>query len=955
MLRKLRVLAIVAAAASSLPQLAYGQAAAVNGEISGSVTDTTGAAISGAMVQIVNPGTGFKQATRTEGSGLFRFALLPLGTYELTAQAVGLADERRTGIVVNAGATVTVNVSLQVAGTSTQVQVTTLAVRADPGRTSLGSTLDYTATNNLPLVSRNPYNFILFQPNVSGRANTEFGVPRKVNANGFNGRINYQLDGSNNTESDRAGIRLIPISNSYVEEIQQVSNGFAPEFGNTVGTVFNTVTKSGTNDYHGEAAYIFRRTPFSARPKLLPAIAPTPEVNVDSYVADGGGRIIRDKLFFFGSFEHVNRDLPAPVTVPPSVIAQLGLPASFADAIPFRQSVYFYMARADWMINPSNRLMLRYNHHANDSPYNDSTAPGGQNLVSRMYNFVDRSHVGAIQLVSSFSSRAVNELRVQVATRSQSNDRFGATGTGPAITIAGVANFGGPIDVGFVYTETTPEITDNFSLISGTHEFKVGFNTRWIRDEQVAATGALYTFPTIAAYQAAVTGADPRSYASFAQAYRNPATRYNSLFAGGFAQDTWKPRRDFTVTYGVRYDVYRPPQANRSAPFAYSQAFRTDKNNFAPRLGIAWGLGQQQKTVLRASTGIFYDPLQTDQYRLALLQNGLPPFFRVSALPTQPFAPAFPNVLTSLPAGLTLPVQDLMTVAPDFATLYSYNANVSISRELGRDFVASASYLYTKGTHLPVYRNINLVPSGAYLADGRPIFSTTARVYQGFNNILSAESVGNSNYNGLNLTVEKRWGRTGQVYATYTWSHAIDDAPEQNNIDSTAFLSDPTNRRRDRADSLTDKRHVFNMTVVLQPQFRTTNRLAARFLNGNVLSLTAQAASGDLFNVGSNRQLNLDSSEPAAFQRPLFTGRNTLRAPAVFELNVRYSRLFPVTEQYSLEFFAETSNLTNTLNVIGVNSTAFVDVTGNTIIPASGAATGARDQRLLQFGIRFWF
>ena len=895
MLRRLRKFVFIASAVSCLSELASGQAAAINGEISGLVTDSSGAAVPGAIVQVVNPGTGYKQATRTSDSGLYRFSLLPIGTYDLTAQATGFADAHGTGITLNAGATVTVNVPLQVAGASSQVEVTAATASTDPSRTSLGSTLDYTATSNLPLVSRNPYNFILFQPNASGRANTEFGVPRKVNANGFNGRINYQLDGSNNTESDRAGIRLIPISNSYVQEIQQVSNGFAPEFGNTVGTVFNTVTKSGTNDYHGEAAYIFRRTPFSARPKLLPAAAPTPEVNVDSYIADGGGRIVRDKLFFFGSFEHVSRDLPAPVTVPAAVIAQLGLPATYADAIPFRQSVYFYMARADWMISPSNRLLLRYNHHANDSPYNYSSPPGGQNLVSRTYNFIDRSHVGAIQLVSSFSSRAVNELRAQVATRSQSNNRFSATGTGPAISIAGVANFGGPIDVGFAYTETTPEITDNFSLVAGGHEIKVGFSGRWIRDEQVAATGALYTFPTIAAYQAAATGADPKSYASFIQAYGNPAIRYNSLFAGGFAQDTWKPRRNLTVTYGLRYDVYRPPQANLSAPFAYSQRFRTDKNNFGPRLGVAWSLGQQQKTVIRASTGIFYDPLQTDQYRLALLQNGLPAFFRVSALPTQPFAPAFPGVLTSLPAGLTLPVQDLMTVSPDFATLYSYNANFSFSRELRRDFVASASFLYTKGTRLPVYRNINLMPSGAFLADGRPIFSTTARVYQGFNNILSAESVGNSNYSGLNLTVEKRWGRTGQLYATYTWSHAIDDAPEQNNIDSTAYLSDPTNRRRDRADSLTDKRHVFNMTGVFQPGFRVTNRLANALLNGNLLSLTIQAASGDLFNIGSNRQLNLDASEPAAFQRPLFIGRNTLRAPSAFELNVRYSRFFPIT------------------------------------------------------------
>src|SRR5260370_866296 len=152
-----------------------------------------------------------------------------------------------------------------VAGGHTAIDVSASTSITAPSRTDLGSTLDSNATQNLPLVSRNPYNFILFQPNVSGRANTEFGVPRRVNANGFNGRINYQLDGSNNTESDRAGIRLIPISNSYVREVQQVSNGFAPEFGNTVGAVFNTITKSGSNDYHGEASYIFRRTPVSAR------------------------------------------------------------------------------------------------------------------------------------------------------------------------------------------------------------------------------------------------------------------------------------------------------------------------------------------------------------------------------------------------------------------------------------------------------------------------------------------------------------------------------------------------------------------------------------------------------------------------------------------------------------------------------------------------------------------
>ena len=97
------------------------------------------------------------------------------------------------------------DIRLAVAGADTiTVDVSASPAVAEPGRIDLGSTLDQNMTQNLPLVSRNPYNFILFQPNVSGRSNTEFGVPRKINANGFNGRINYQLDGSNNTESDRA-------------------------------------------------------------------------------------------------------------------------------------------------------------------------------------------------------------------------------------------------------------------------------------------------------------------------------------------------------------------------------------------------------------------------------------------------------------------------------------------------------------------------------------------------------------------------------------------------------------------------------------------------------------------------------------------------------------------------------------------------------------------------------
>ena len=399
----------------------FGQQSAINGEITGTVTDPSGAAISGATVQVTNVDTGFKQSTKTGDTGLYRFTVLPLGTYDVEVQASGFGTTRRTGIALSAGATATMDITVSVAGTTTMVDVSASAAITEPSRIDLGSTLSENMTRNLPLVSRNPYNFILFQPNVSGRANTEFGVPRKINANGFNGRIYYQLDGSNNTESDRVGIRLIPISDIYVAEVQQVSNGFAPEFGNTVGAVFNTVTKSGANDFHGEGAYLFRRTDFSARPKLLSSTALVPEVNVDSYSVDGGGRIIKDKLFFFGAFEHVKRDLPGVVTVSAANIAALGLPASYGDPIPFRQSVYFYMGKARLadqrqeppvraLHAPRQRFALQQQHHRRNHIWfrNRTTSS-----IVRMW--------ARVQLVSIINDHIVNELRGQVAYRGQHN------------------------------------------------------------------------------------------------------------------------------------------------------------------------------------------------------------------------------------------------------------------------------------------------------------------------------------------------------------------------------------------------------------------------------------------------------------------------------------------------------------------------------------------------------
>jgi hypothetical protein len=940
----------------------FGQSAAINGQIEGTITDPSGAEVPGAKVDVVNKGTGYKRSAETDQSGFFRFPLLPLGIYTLTADAKGFMPETRSEIALSAGQIITINIGVLLAGTERTIVVTSDASVVEPGRTDLGSTVSSNSVENIALVSRNPYNFILIQPNVSGSPNVEFGVPRKLNANGFVDRINYQIDGGNNTESDRAGIRLTPFSNTYIAEIQQVNNGFAPEFGNTVGTAFNAITKSGSNEFHGEGAYIFRRTDMVARSPLLAASSPKPIQNLNNEFVNVAGPVIKDKLFFFGAWEHVQRDLPVVVGVSAATVATLGLPTNFADAIPFAQAVTFLLGKADYQISQNHRLSARYSYFRNESPYNNG---GGLTLRSETYLFKDRAPAVAAQLISLLGPSVVNEFRFNLPQRLQRQVAAGFTGAPPTINISSVANFGASDQTGLVFKETTPEFSDGVSYNRHTHTYKFGVDFRLILDNQIAPTFARYTFPSIAAYQAAVSGAAPRGYSNYTQVFGDPKLTYDSLFTSAYVQDSWKVRPNLTLNYGVRYDIYRIPPADPASLVASSQKFNTDKNNFAPRIGLAYALGKDQKTVIRLNGGIFYDPPQTDVYRRALLNNGKPQFFNLSTNGMSSFAPAFPAILSALPSGFNLPTQSITTVSPDFRTLYSTNANAQISREIAPNLSLTVGYLFTKGTHLPVYRNINLIPSGATLADGRPIFAS-GRVNNAFDNISMAESVGNSNYNGFNVTVNKRLSRGYEFLASYTWSHALDAAPEQNVLDvptgtnaTNLQPSDPTNRRRDYGNSLSDRRHVFTSSAVLAPSFSMGPKSLNYIANHNQLAFTFIARSGDVLNEGSNLVLNGDATIPAALQRPLFIGRNTLRGPRVFQMDARYSRIFPIGERWKPEFFAEAWNLFNHSNLSGsgsaLNTNATVDATGRILSAPTFAPLNALDPRLLQLGLKFSF
>ena len=199
-----------------------------------------GAVVPNAKVKVVNLDTGLEREALTNEKGLYRVQLLPVGNYQVTVTQAGFNAFVQSGITLSAGQAATVDVALKTGAVNGEVSIVADSPIADVSRVELGRTINENEVKNLPLPSRNPYNFGLLQPGVNGFENVEFGVPR-FNANGYKSRINYQLDGNTNTQKDRAGLRLTPISEVFVREVQVVSNGFAPEFGQTSGVVYNAI------------------------------------------------------------------------------------------------------------------------------------------------------------------------------------------------------------------------------------------------------------------------------------------------------------------------------------------------------------------------------------------------------------------------------------------------------------------------------------------------------------------------------------------------------------------------------------------------------------------------------------------------------------------------------------------------------------------------------------------
>ena len=655
---------------------AAAQSGNVNGSIEGTIKDASGGLLPGVTVTIHNLDTGEARVVVTDANGLYRAPLLPLGSYSVSAELSGFKKYEQTGIPLNAGAAAVINIPMEVGKVEEVVSVTADAAVVDLGKVDVGRNLGDREVHNLPLVSRNPYNFALLQPGVSGLENSEFGVPR-FSANGSLLRINYQMDGNTNTQKDRAGLRLLPMSEVMISEVKVTTSGYAPEFGQTMGLVYNAITPSGTNRLKGDAAFHYRKTAFSAFPFFFTqpkTEANKPLDNVNTTTAGVGGPILKDKLFFFGGFERTYRDMPRLITILPADAQAVGVDAQ-PGSVPASQNVKFALAKFDYRISANHRLAARYNWFQNGNPLNGGA--GGTTALERSFDFFDKMSSTSAQLISTWGSNVLNEFRSQYAERHQVRDSHDGSAAGLAVNITGAIGFGAAT-TGDETFEGISQVLDNFTLIRGRHSFKQGFDYQYVKDWVLVPLTETYTFATVADYLAAKSGAAPFGYSTFAQVIGDPRFDMSTNLFSAFWQDDWRVAENFKVLYGIRYDSYFYPAADPNAPFAYSQQYNDATNNWGPRLGIAWTLGEKKNQVIRASTGVMYDQPLLAIYSTSIQQNGLPARTTVSVNGTQggtraaaANAIAFPGTFLNVPSGTALPPQTI--TAPDPNLKLAYN------------------------------------------------------------------------------------------------------------------------------------------------------------------------------------------------------------------------------------------------------------------------------------------
>lgn len=934
-------------------------------DLQGTVTDAAGGVIPGATLVVTNLETQVSRTGATNSLGRYRFPALPVGSYDLQISKEGFAAFERKGLLLQVGQLVTIDVQMPVATQVQHVVVDAVAPIVEAGQVAAGAVVDRTEIDDLPINGRN---FLDFSRTVAGvTAQQTSGEGSGLSFNGQRARSNnLSIDGVENNGELNGNTRLT-MSQDAVQEFQVVTNMFAPEFGNAGGGLVNVVSRSGTNEFHGNLFYLLRNEALDGR-NAFAKDPQRPRFRRKNEGATLGGPIVQNKTFFFAAVEYMRRDESGQTTISPDSVSQInaalalhpipngGVKAISTGTFPIGEITTLASIKVDHSFNQNNNVTFRYIFPQDRQTNTNSTGgttdlSGGGGQKTR-----DQSFVGTWTHI--FSPTLLSESRFQYAPRDliqTANDPIG-----PAISISGVAYFGRNTSYPVLLNETHYEFSQSVSKQAGRHSWKLGGDINFIRayTSYPNTFGGSFSFANLAAFVAG----QPQS---FTQGFGNPAIHLPENLLGFYAQDTFRINQKLTLIYGLRYDYDMQPQhipRNRNNPIEapLQDSINRYPKQIAPRLGITYS--PDRKTVIRAGYGLYYDKIFLLVARNSLIARNTASFNTAALAAARWPLGAFPPSDT-FPTGLTIPKPSLNTTDSNLTMPYAQNTSFGIEREVARNWAVGAQYIYVHGVHLLRSLNLNLGQPVVLTADnakslgvtaptpqqlGRNYYGAAARPNSNFTNIQYVTTGGNSAYNGLQLSLEKRFSYGFQLRANYTFSKAIDDTSD---FTQAQQPQDPVNPGAERAVSLEDQRHRFTLSGVWNLPYK--GKTMQPVLGGWVLSTNWNYRSGTPRNVTVGSDVNGDGNTN---DRPLnglyVLGRNTWTGPESFTVDARIAKRFRIHERFGLRILAEAFNIENRVNYSGVNTTW-----GTALAPRAtlGMFTSASSPRQVQLGAKLEF
>lgn len=866
----------------------------ISGDLTGVVTDPTGAAVPNAKVEATNTATGVKTTQNTNATGEYHLANLPFGAYDVTASAQGFAPTTLKAVSIELNKIATANIALQVGQTTSTVEVTEAAAVIDTSTATISNTYDSRQSENLPSASTGSgvINLSLLQGNVATSGATGAGTgPSVGGARPYYN--NFTVEGIDTNDRSTTG-PVVTVPNDAVGEFTVVANQFAPEFGHSSGGQFNTVIKSGTNTFHGTLYEYFQNRNLDAADNLdfVDNNPLHPRYDNNRFGGTFGGPIKKNKLFFFVNYEYnpvgaagtggavfaptaagwstlasmsgINQNnlsilkqylgtagaAAPPASTPNGAYPMVGpgnlslnQQSASAVTIPIGQISTIApafsnsenaVAAADYTISDKDNIRGRF-------ILNRSGSIDTSGYPSQFYDTVPvNAYVATVAEYHDFTPGLVNELRLGY-------NRFNQTYPSPDIKFPGLDQFPniviyelgveiGPDPNAPQYTiQNTYQLTDALSYTFGRHTLRFGFDgTSWISPQTFTQRSrGDYEWSYLSDYLFDY-------YPDYlAQRSVGGATYYgNNQLYGFYLNDIWKLNTHLTLNLGLRYEYQTVPIGDKvqdrniiaDVPGLLNFAAPVSpKDNFMPRIGVAYSPGTSGKSVFRAGFGTAYDLIRDN---IGLNTDvGIPEFATtvdVTGLPGTGFLAGggiSPNSLVASPTrdqllAETTGILPQMLVRPEIVTW-----NADYQRVIGSNLTIDARYVGTHGYHLSLQDQLNRQnvvnasnalpvyysnPGPSVLNGLTNTLSTLNTAYANGANIVPAYAAvgvtgiltsyqpwGSSHYNGASLQANYRYTNGLQFIAAYTWSHDLD------NSTADVFSTYTTPRRAQDAQNLT--------------------------------------------------------------------------------------------------------------------------------------------------------